>query len=57
VKNWLIERWENPAKFTATLRTVLAVAGVAVAHVAGAPAWLVAMVPALTQALNAGEMN
>lgn len=45
------------ASFAAFLRTVLSVGGVLGAHWAGAPPWMLPLIPCLTQAIKAGETN
>ena len=57
MKTWFLDFWNNPAKFTAVMRALIAIAGVIIPHLAGAPEWVSALGPAIALAMNAGETN
>ena len=57
MKQWFLDRWNDPAKFIATLRTLVGLAAVGIGAWTGAPAWLLVLAPVLTQIINAGDKN
>lgn len=57
MRPWWHGLLNDRAAFAAFLRTILGVVGVIGAHYAGAPVWLLPLIPALTQSIKAGETN
>jgi len=57
VKQWILDFWNDPAKFIAAIRTLVAIAGVVIPHLAGLPEWVSALGPAIALAMNAGDKN